>query len=180
MPHSARGRDLAPEPIVPERGRQLGAQHLHRHRSLVSEVLGQKNGCHPTRTDLTFEAITIRQRHRQSRINHGGIVPAASRRRNRQRQLPAAIAGGSVVRALRGPDYLSPVRTSRLGTCPSATSPPESRMKKKHNTAVPDFSRKRPVPGTPTTAVGEKSSQPSPRQPQKPPTTAKNGGRRGT
>jgi hypothetical protein len=53
-------------------------------------------------------------------------------------------------------------------------------MKKKHNTAVPDFSRKRPIPGTPSTAPGEKSSQPSPRQPQKPPTTAKNGGRRGT
>ncbi len=53
-------------------------------------------------------------------------------------------------------------------------------MKKKSNTAVPDFSRKRPVPGTPSTAAGEKSTQPSPRQPQKPPTTAKNGGRRGT
>ena len=53
-------------------------------------------------------------------------------------------------------------------------------MKKKHNTAVPDFSRKRPVPGTPTAVVGVKDALPSPRQPQKPPTTAKNGGRRGT
>jgi hypothetical protein len=66
------------------------------------------------------------------------------------------------------------------GIRPFATSPPEQYMKKKHNTAVPDFSRKRPIPGTPSTAPGEKSLQPSPRQPQKPPTTAKNGGRRGT
>lgn len=53
-------------------------------------------------------------------------------------------------------------------------------MKKKNNTAVPDFSRKRPVPGTPSTAPGEKSVSPNPRQPVKPPTKSKNGGRRGT
>ncbi|MDQ8160329.1 MAG: hypothetical protein P3B76_05660 [Gemmatimonadota bacterium] len=53
-------------------------------------------------------------------------------------------------------------------------------MKKKNNTAVPDFSRQRPVAGAPATAAAGKSASPNPRQPQKPPAKAKNGGRRGT
>ncbi len=53
-------------------------------------------------------------------------------------------------------------------------------MKKKHNVAIPDFSRKRPVPGMPSTAAGSKSVAPDPRKNHGPPVKAKNGGRRGT
>ena len=54
-------------------------------------------------------------------------------------------------------------------------------MSKKNNSAIPDFSRKKPLPGAKTTAGGaSKASLPNPRQPQKPPAKAKNGGRRGT
>lgn len=54
-------------------------------------------------------------------------------------------------------------------------------MKKKQHSAIPDFSRKKPVPGAKTdVSAGDKAHVPSPRQPQKPPAQAKNGGRRGT
>ncbi len=54
-------------------------------------------------------------------------------------------------------------------------------MSKKNNSAIPDFSRKKQLPGTKSTAVGaSKAPLPNPRQPQKPPAKAKNGGRRGT
>jgi hypothetical protein len=53
-------------------------------------------------------------------------------------------------------------------------------MKKKNHSAIPDFSRKRPQPGAKLERAGDKAHTPNPRQPQKPPTKAKNGGRRGT
>ncbi len=53
-------------------------------------------------------------------------------------------------------------------------------MKKKNTSAIPDFSRKRPVKGAAPVAAADKAHTPSPRQPQKPPAKAKNGGRRGT
>ncbi len=53
-------------------------------------------------------------------------------------------------------------------------------MKKKHASAIPDFSRKRPAAGDKPAVTGDKAHTPSPRQPQKPPAKAKNGGRRGT
>lgn len=46
---------------------------------------------------------------------------------------------------------------------------------------IPDFSRKRPAAaGEKPVVAGEKGHTPNPRQPQKAPTKAKNGGRRGT
>ncbi len=53
-------------------------------------------------------------------------------------------------------------------------------MKKKQHSAIPDFSRKKPLPGAKSEVTSEKSHVPSPRQPQKPPAKSKNGGRRGT
>jgi len=53
-------------------------------------------------------------------------------------------------------------------------------MKKKQSSAIPDFSRKRPAQGAKADVAGDKSQTPNPRQPQKPPAKAKNGGRRGT
>lgn len=53
-------------------------------------------------------------------------------------------------------------------------------MKKKNTSAIPDFSRKRPAADGKPVVTGEKTHVPNPRQPQKPPSQAKNGGRRGT
>ena len=57
--------------------------------------------------------------------------------------------------------------------------PPSSGGPMKKST-IPDFSRKRPAVGTKPLVAGDKGPMPNPRQPQKPPTKAKNGGRRGT
>lgn len=53
-------------------------------------------------------------------------------------------------------------------------------MKKKGNTAVPDFSSRKPIGGKNAPVSTDKPHVPNPRQPQKPPAQAKNGGRRGT
>jgi hypothetical protein len=53
-------------------------------------------------------------------------------------------------------------------------------MKKKQSSAIPDFSRKRPAGAAKAEVAGDKAHTPNPRQPQKPPAKAKNGGRRGT
>lgn len=52
---------------------------------------------------------------------------------------------------------------------------------KKKRTAVPDFSSKKLKPGEKQDRVAsDQRHTPDPRQPQKPPTKSKNGGRRGT
>jgi len=56
----------------------------------------------------------------------------------------------------------------------------EYSMKKKPHSAIPDFSTKRKTADGKVVATNEKSHVPNPRQPQKPPAQAKNGGRRGT
>ncbi|MEO7361374.1 MAG: hypothetical protein ABI120_13665 [Gemmatimonadaceae bacterium] len=53
-------------------------------------------------------------------------------------------------------------------------------MKKKTNTAIPSFARKKPTAAGQPSLLNEKAHVPNPRQPQKPPAQAKNGGRRGT
>ncbi len=53
-------------------------------------------------------------------------------------------------------------------------------MSKKHATAVPDFSRKRPPLGAKSTPVGARPPMPNTRQQDPKPVKAKNGGRRGT
>lgn len=54
----------------------------------------------------------------------------------------------------------------------------EERLMKRN--AIPDFARKAPLKGGKTEMTGDKAPKPNPRQPQKPPAKAKNGGRRGT
>ena len=53
-------------------------------------------------------------------------------------------------------------------------------MSKKSQNAIPDFSRKRPLPDGKVEQTSERTNVPDPRQPQRPPTKSKNGGRRGT
>ena len=53
-------------------------------------------------------------------------------------------------------------------------------MKKNKHSAIPDFSRAKPLPGAKSAPTAERAPQPNPRQPSKAPTKSKNGGRRGT
>lgn len=53
-------------------------------------------------------------------------------------------------------------------------------MKKNRHTAIPDFSRTKPLRGAKTAPTTERAPMPNPRQPVKAPTKSKNGGRRGT
>lgn len=53
-------------------------------------------------------------------------------------------------------------------------------MSKKSQNAIPDFSRKRPIPGGKVEQSSDRTNVPDPRQPLRPPTKSKNGGRRGT
>ncbi|MEP6832392.1 MAG: hypothetical protein ABJB74_03320 [Gemmatimonas sp.] len=53
-------------------------------------------------------------------------------------------------------------------------------MKKKTNTAIPSFASKKPGTKAQPVLSTDKAHVPNPRQPQKPPAQAKNGGRRGT
>ena len=53
-------------------------------------------------------------------------------------------------------------------------------MKKNKHSAIPDFSRHKPLPGEAKVApTNERAPTPNPRQPVKPPTKSKGGGRRG-
>jgi hypothetical protein len=56
----------------------------------------------------------------------------------------------------------------------------ERPLKKRNTAAIPDFSRKKPLPGGKPVPAAENSRMPDPRQKQSAPTKAKNGGRRGT
>jgi hypothetical protein len=53
-------------------------------------------------------------------------------------------------------------------------------MKKKTHATIPDFSSKRKTADGKVVGSNDKQHVPNPRQPQKPPAQAKNGGRRGT
>jgi hypothetical protein len=51
--------DLALEALGTERVGQLGVQHLERHRTLVTEVVGQKDRGHATPPKLALETVSI-------------------------------------------------------------------------------------------------------------------------
>ena len=66
--------DLAQEPLATQRGRQVGAQHLHRHLALVAHVVGQVDGSHATVTEFAFDFVAPGERGFQvvETIRHGG------------------------------------------------------------------------------------------------------------
>jgi hypothetical protein len=53
--------DLAREPLGPQGGRQLGAEHLERHLALVLHVVRQVHRRHPARSKLALDGVTIGQ-----------------------------------------------------------------------------------------------------------------------
>ena len=53
--------DLPLEALRAERGRQLGMEHLERHRAVVLQVLRQEHGGHPAPAQLALEQVAARQ-----------------------------------------------------------------------------------------------------------------------
>ena len=51
--------DLAEETLGTESRRKLGAQHLERHRPVVTEVVRQVHRGHPTPPELAVEPVVI-------------------------------------------------------------------------------------------------------------------------
>ena len=60
QPH--RGGDRAQEAIGRQRCREGGAQHLHRHRAVVSEVFREVHGGHAVGAELSRQAVAVGQR----------------------------------------------------------------------------------------------------------------------
>ena len=59
--------DLAKEALGSQARRQLGMEHLERHRPLVPEVLGEEDGGHAAAPELALDRVAIRQRLAQLR-----------------------------------------------------------------------------------------------------------------
>ena len=58
----ASGRlDLPQETLGPQCGRQVRAQHLHRHLPVVLEIFGEIDRGHATGTDFPFDGVPIGQ-----------------------------------------------------------------------------------------------------------------------
>ena len=58
--------DLALEALGPERGGQLGVEHLERHRPVVPEVLGEIDRGHAAAPELALERVAVGQALAQS------------------------------------------------------------------------------------------------------------------
>ena len=52
---------LPQETLGPERARQLGMQHLQRHRSIVLGVLGEVNRRHPPAPKFPIDCVDVAQ-----------------------------------------------------------------------------------------------------------------------
>ena len=59
--------DLGQEALGADDGRELGAQHLHRHPPIVPQVLGEIHRGHAARADLVLEAVMAGQGTRDPR-----------------------------------------------------------------------------------------------------------------
>jgi len=66
--------DLDEEPLRPDARRQVGPQHLHRDEPVVPQVLRQIDGGHPSRAELSLDAVAVGQCGAQA---IGGIGQAA-------------------------------------------------------------------------------------------------------
>ena len=68
--------DFAREPVRTEGRGQLGAQHFHRHLSIVLQVLGEINRRHPACTQLALDGITVGERGTESvyLVRHAPIL----------------------------------------------------------------------------------------------------------
>ena len=70
--------DLALEPVGPERGGQLGVEHLEGDRPVVPEVLGQEDRGHAAAAELALERVAVGQTVPQCslQLTHAGAPGA--------------------------------------------------------------------------------------------------------
>ena len=70
------GLDLPREPIAPERGGQLGAQHFDRDLAMVLDIEGKIDGRHPPRAKLPLDAVAAGQRlrHALESVGHARLT----------------------------------------------------------------------------------------------------------
>ncbi len=88
VPQPRRDPDLPQETLGPERSRQLGPQHLQRHRPPVPRVLCQVDHCHPARPQLTQDQIARRQRRLDALERRRHRVAGSMRLRSRSGTTP--------------------------------------------------------------------------------------------
>ena len=62
MGQMRRDLDLAQEPVGPQGSRQLRPQDLHRHGSVVLEILGQQHGRHASAAELALDDVALGDR----------------------------------------------------------------------------------------------------------------------
>ena len=67
--------DLALEALGPERGGELGVEHLERDRPLVPEVVGEVDGGHAAAAELALEGVAVGERVAHTlRHSHEGLL----------------------------------------------------------------------------------------------------------
>src|SRR5688500_6483870 len=68
------GLDLAQEALGAQACRQVWSQDLDRNLPVVLQVFGDVYGRHPPRADVTFDAVSVRQRGIQASkwVGHSG------------------------------------------------------------------------------------------------------------
>jgi hypothetical protein len=75
VPQVGGGGDLPQETLGPDSGGEIGAEDLHRHLPLVSEVIGEVDGRHPAGTEFALDAVTASECRGESGLEGGYQVP---------------------------------------------------------------------------------------------------------
>ena len=126
--------DLLQEPLGAQHGGELGMQDLERDPAAVPNVFGEVDGRHPALTQLTLDAVTVRESARESVDQVCRTMPHAPRkgrnRSGRQRLSQDAVRGpGRIPAAL-----LSVIHCHRRAACqyPFANPYPRGSVTPRH------------------------------------------------
>lgn len=65
MVQACRELDLTEKPLRPQRGSEIGMEHLERHNTVVPLVLREIDGCHSTAAELAVDKISASERSSQ-------------------------------------------------------------------------------------------------------------------
>ena len=87
--------DLAQEALGPERGGQLGVQHLERDRAVVPEVVGEVHRGHAAAPELALEPVAVSKTIHQALGKIGQRSGSPVRRRERRWFQEAGVRRGS-------------------------------------------------------------------------------------
>ena len=75
MVQAGGGFYLAEESLTPERGGELGFQHLDRNFAMVLLVLGEKDNSHPAPAEFAIDRVAVSEDTSQAgqQIRHGRL-----------------------------------------------------------------------------------------------------------